>query len=169
MNRLSSLALTGICALLAQAAVSQEDTPMIASGSIVELEYTLTLTDGSLVYSNIGKEPIRYVHGEGSLFPALEAAFVGHAAHDEIQVELSPDQAYGPVKAELLQDVPVEDIPEDARKVGSILRAPNFEGAIRVREVREDTVVLDFNHPLAGEDLKFNVRVVTVEPGRAVE
>ena len=139
---------------------------MIAAGSTVELEYTLVLADGSVVHSNVGKEPIRYIHGDGSLFPALEAAFAGSVAHDEIEVQLSAAEAYGPVKPELLQSVPVNDIPEEARQVGVELRAGDFDGPIRVREVREDAIVLDFNHPLAGEELSFRVRILSVEPGQ---
>ena len=139
---------------------------MIAAGSTVELEYTLSLDDGSVVHSNAGKEPIRYVHGDNSLFPALEAAFAGRAVDDELEVQLSPAEAYGPVKPELLQSVPINEIPEEVRKVGAELRAAEFDGPIRVREVHEDTIVLDFNHPLAGEELSFRVRILSVEPGQ---
>lgn len=138
---------------------------MIAAGSTVELEYTLFLDGGSIVYSNVDKEPMRYVHGNGSLFAALEAAFAGLAANNEIEVELPSVEAYGAVNPALLQSVPLNDIPEEARKEGAELRAEGFYGPIRTSEEREDTVILDFNHPLAGADLSFYVRILAVESG----
>jgi FKBP-type peptidyl-prolyl cis-trans isomerase SlyD len=164
MNALKPFALV-ICAALAHPAFAAEEDPMIAAGSTVQLEFTLFLDDGSIVFSNVGKEPVRYVHGDGSLFAALESAFAGHVADDQIEVQLSPVEAYGAVNPELLQSVPINDIPEEARKEGVELRAEGFDGPIRVTEVQEDTVILDFNHPLAGEDLKFDVRILSVEPG----
>ena len=64
---------------------------------------------------------------------------------------------------DLFREVPIEQVPEEARNVGTILQAAEFNGEIRVHEVREDVVVLDFNHPLAGQTLVFDLRVISVE------
>ena len=61
-----------------------------------------------------------------------------------------------------MQEVPLDKIPEDARKVGTLLSAQGFDGPIRVAEVRPDVVVLDFNHPLAGKALTFDVLVLSI-------
>lgn len=138
---------------------------MIADGSTVRIEFSLTLSDGSLVQTNVGGDPLGYKHGEGQLLPALESALTGRIATDELEVQLSPEEAYGPVRPDLVSDVPIGDIPEDAREVGAMLQTAEFDGPIRVREVREDVVVLDFNHPLAGEELTYSIKILSVESG----
>ena len=135
----------------------------IADGSAVELEYTLMLAEtGETIQTNVGDAPLSYVHGQGLLLPALEQELMGHEANDEFEVQLAAAQAYGVVDPALYREVEAEQIPEGAREVGAMLSAPGYQGAIRVREVRDDMIVLDFNHPLAGEDLRFKIRVVSV-------
>lgn len=141
---------------------------MIVNGSTVAFEYTLTLADGSLVKSNVGQEPFRYVHGEVSFLPALQAVLVGHVVNDEIKIRLSPEEAYGPVKPDLFKDVPIDQIPEQARTVGAMLQVSGAKGSMRVHAIREDTVVLDFNHPLAGKELNFEIRILSVSSGHGL-
>ena len=136
---------------------------MISTGSSVSLEFTLTLADGTVVDSNVDGEPITYVHGEGKLLPALEAALTGMTEGERKTIALESADAFGPVNPEAFREVPIDDIPKDARIVGTKLSAEGFNGPIRVHEVGEATIVLDFNNPLAGEDVKFDVRVVSVE------
>lgn len=136
---------------------------MIEAGKTVGFEYTLKLDDGSVVQSNKGGEPLKYVHGENQILPALEQQLEGLDVDDEKNVKLPADEAYGEIKEEAFQEVPTEQIPEDARRVGAQLSAQGYNGAIRVHEVKDDTVVLDFNHPLAGQDLTFDIRVVSIE------
>ncbi|MBN1240243.1 MAG: peptidylprolyl isomerase [Gammaproteobacteria bacterium] len=136
---------------------------MIEAGKTVGFEYTLKLDDGSVVQSNKGGEPLKYVHGENQILPALEQQLEGLDVDDEKNVKLSAEDAYGEIKEEAFQEVPTEQIPEDARRVGAQLSAQGYNGAIRVHEVKDETVVLDFNHPLAGQDLMFDIRVVSIE------
>ena len=88
------------------------------------------------------------------------------AAHslvrERVKVKIEPDQAYGPIDPQKRQEIPLDKIPEDARKVGTLLSAQGFDGPIRVAEVRPDVVVLDFNHPLAGKALTFDVLVLSI-------
>lgn len=136
---------------------------MIEAGKTVGLEYTLSLEDGSVVQSNTGGEPLEYVHGEQQILPALEEELTGLAVNDEKTVELSAEKAYGEIDPEAFQEVDIDKIPEAARKVGAELRAEGYNGSIRVAEVKESIAVLDFNHPLAGEDLVFNIKVLSIE------
>ena len=136
---------------------------MIEAGKTVGFEYTLKLDDGSVVQTNKGGEPLKYVHGENQILPALEQQLEGLDVDEEKNVKLPAEEAYGDVKEEAFQEVPTEQIPEDARKVGAQLSAQGYNGAIRVHEVKDETVVLDFNHPLAGQDLTFDIRVVSIE------
>lgn len=136
--------------------------PVIARGSKVDIEYTLTLDDGSTVQSNVGGKPLSYVAGEGQIIPGLEAALDGKAARARVKVRIPAEQAYGLTDPKKMQEVPLDKIPEDARKAGTLLSAQGFDGPIRVAEVRPDVVVLDFNHPLAGKALTFDVLVLSI-------
>lgn len=136
---------------------------MIAEGNTVGMEFTLSLADGTVVDSNVDGDPLTYVHGEGQLLPELEAGLVGMAVDERKTINLEPAQAFGEVNPDAFREVPVDDIPEDSREVGAQLSAEGFEGSIRVSEIREETVMLDFNHPLAGQQLNFVVRVLTIE------
>jgi FKBP-type peptidyl-prolyl cis-trans isomerase 2 len=137
-------------------------TPVIAQGRKVEIEYKLTLDDGSTVQSNVGGTPLSFVAGEGQIIPGLEAALDGKAANERVKVKIAPEQAYGLVDAKNMQEIPIDKIPEDARKVGTLLSAQGIDGPVRVAEVRPDVVVLDFNHPLAGKALTFDVLVLSI-------
>ena len=137
-------------------------TAVIGKGKKVDVEFTLTLDDGTTVQSNVGGPPLAFVAGEGQIIPGLEAALQGKAARERVKVRIPPDQAYGPIDPKKVQEVPLDKIPEDSRKVGTLLRAQGFDGPIRVAEVRPDVVVLDFNHPLAGKALTFDVFVLSI-------
>ena len=139
---------------------------MIENGRSVSVEYTLKLDDGTTVDTNVGEEPLIYQHGNNEILPALEEALLGQAVGDSKQVKLTAEQGYGPVNPDAYQEVPVEEVPEEARVVGTLLVATTPEGEqqpIRVHELKQETVVLDFNHPLAGEALNFDVKIVAVE------
>ena len=138
---------------------------MIADGKQVSLEYTLKLDDGSTADTNVGRDPLVYQHGEGQILPALEAELAGMGVNDTKQVTLTADDGYGPVDPEAFQEVPLEAVPEDAREVNTMLVARTPEGeerAVRVHAVADDQITLDFNHPLAGETLHFDVTIVAI-------
>ncbi|MDH3419913.1 MAG: FKBP-type peptidyl-prolyl cis-trans isomerase [Gammaproteobacteria bacterium] len=142
---------------------AQEDDPVIGEGSTVGFEYTLSLSDGTVVESNVGGDPFSYTQGGSQILPALEAALNGLAVEDTRQVTLEPADAYGDVNPEAFQEIPIAQIPEEARVVGTILGAEGYQGPIRVHEVKEDIVILDFNNPLAGKTLTFDIRIVSLQ------
>jgi FKBP-type peptidyl-prolyl cis-trans isomerase 2 len=139
---------------------------VIEDGSKVSIEYTLTLDDGSTADTNVGGEPLVYNQGQQEILPALEEALVGLAAGDTKKVVLTAEEGYGLVDSDGFQDVEPDIVPEDARTVGTMLVASDPEGnqqPIRVHEVDEDKIVLDFNHPLAGEALTFDIKILEIE------
>jgi FKBP-type peptidyl-prolyl cis-trans isomerase 2 len=142
---------------------AQEEDSVIGEGTTVGFEYTLSLSDGTVVESNVGGDAFSYTQGGSQILPALEVALTGLAIDDTKQVTLEPADAYGDVNPEAFQEIPIAQIPEDARVVGTILGAEGFEGPIRVHEVKEDVVVLDFNNPLAGKKLTFDIRIVSLD------
>ena len=162
--------IASLCVLLAtfisSSALHAEEAKVIAEGSKVSLEYTLNIDGGETVDSNAGDEPLVYTQGSNEIIPALEEALNGLSAGDETQVTLQPEQAYGEVDPEAFREVPLEQIPEDARQPGQLLIMQDQQGnrqQIKVSEIRDDTAVLDLNHPLAGRTLHFDVKIIDVQ------
>ncbi len=154
------------CLAFAGAAAADESEYVVGEGREVALQYTLSLAaNGEVLESNVDGEPLVYMHGQGQLLPALEARLEGLSAGDERQVELEADEAYGEHNPELMQEVSPDMVPEEGREVGQVLVGSDGDGQpfeVRVAEVDEDRVLLDFNHPLAGEALRFDVTVLSV-------
>jgi FKBP-type peptidyl-prolyl cis-trans isomerase SlyD len=140
---------------------------MIRDGSVVRFEYTLSGENGEVIESNKGKDPVTYTHGQHEVIPGLEKALSGMEVNEEKSIRVQPEEAYGPVDAKAFKEVPKTEIPAEALKAGTALSARGPEGdvIIHVREVKQKTVILDFNHPLAGKTLNFDVKVLAIQPG----
>lgn len=161
---LSCLAMACLVASPGQA--EEEETLVIENGRTISVEYTLKLDDGTTVDTNVGEEALTYTQGSSEILPALEEALAGHKVGDTKEVKLTAEQGYGPVHPEAYQEVPLDQVPEDARTEGTMLVATGPDGQqqpIRVLEVNEETIVLDFNHPLAGQGLNFDVKILAIE------
>ena len=134
-------------------------------GKKISLEYTVFLEDGTQIDSNVGEDPLVFVLGSHQVFPALEQALFGLKVGDQKQVFLKPEEAYGPVIAEAFKEVDREAVPDAFRYVGAVLGIQDPAGGvypIRVHQVNDEKIVLDFNHPLAGKSLKFDVKVLGI-------
>jgi len=142
---------------------------MIVVGSRVSIEYTLTVNDGVVADSNVGGEPLVYEQGQHDILPALERALEGVGVGESRDVVIEADDGYGPIDETLFEKVPARVIPENGRYVGAYLVAQAKTGEqrqVRVHEVHGEEVVIDLNHPLAGQTLRFAIRVLSVElPG----
>ncbi|MGH7844886.1 MAG: FKBP-type peptidyl-prolyl cis-trans isomerase [Candidatus Binatia bacterium] len=146
-------------------AQTEKAETLIKDGSRVSLEYTLSDSNGTVIESNNGKQPLTYTHGQAQLLPALEKELAGLKPGDHRNVVLKPEDAYGQVDPNAFREVPKGNIPPESLKVGAQLAATSPQGQtypVRIHEVKDDTVVLDFNHPLAGKTLSFNVTIVNV-------
>jgi len=163
--RLTAGLLVGI-ASSAPAVSAEEEKKVVKAGNTVSIEYTLTLDDGSTADSNVGGEALVYEQGAEQILPALEAALVGLSVGDTKTVDLTAEQGYGPVHPEGFHTVPLEQIPEEARSAGAQLVSVDEQGnqrPVRVHEVREEEIVVDLNHPLAGQALHFDVKILAIE------
>ena len=139
---------------------------VIKNGATVSLEYTLSDDKGKVIESNKGKEPLSYTQGQGQLIPGLEKELLGMKVGGTKNVRVKPEDAYGPVNPKSFQEIPKANVPAEALKVGTTLVARNPQGQslpVRVSEIKEKTVVMDFNHPLAGKTLSFDVKVLDVK------
>jgi len=138
----------------------------ITDKSVVTIHFTLKDNEGKVIDSSEGQEPLVYMHGTNSLIPGLEKELEGKKTGDKMQVTVQPEDGYGNVNPELIQDVPrsafqgVEDI-----KPGMQFEAKSPEGhkqLITVQKVEEDSVTVNGNHPLAGHVLNFDISVEDV-------
>jgi FKBP-type peptidyl-prolyl cis-trans isomerase SlyD len=137
----------------------------VSNGKQVTLEYTLKLDDQSVVDTNVGGEPLKVTQGRHELIPGLEKALEGMATGEKKNVTVDPPEAYGTVDPKAFQEVNLNMVPADSRKVGTQLEGKTADGRKvfpRISEVKNETVVLDFNHPLAGKTLHVDVKVLDV-------
>ncbi|MCL4144865.1 UNVERIFIED_CONTAM: hypothetical protein GTU68_005837 [Idotea baltica] len=137
----------------------------VSAGKKISIHYVLKIED-KVVDSNVGAEPLVYTQGEKQIVPGLEKCLEGMAVGESKNVTVSPEEGYGPVEAKAIIEVPKEQIPAEAQAIGSTLQSQTPEGQVlqsTVVELKEDIIVLDFNHPLAGKTLEFEVEIAKVE------
>jgi FKBP-type peptidyl-prolyl cis-trans isomerase SlyD len=137
----------------------------VEPGQVVAMEYTLKV-DGQVADTSEGREPLEYVHGAGNIIPGLEREMIGMGVGESKEVVVAALDAYGEEDEKAFMDVPVDQFPKDIQmKVGTELQVQNQAGQpmyARIVQVGEKSVRLDFNHPLAGKELHFSVKVVDV-------
>src|SRR5574337_753608 len=146
------------------------DSQGIQNGSTVKLEYRLSDEKGAVLDTNEPQAPVIYTQGQGQIIPGFEKALNGLRVGDTKHVVVKPDEAYGPIRPEAFVEVPKERIPEKLQTVGAHLVAQGQNGQTRhafVKEIKEKTIVLDTNHPLAGKALTFDVKVMGIEPAQS--
>lgn len=146
----------------------------VADGVVVSLDYTLRLDDGEIIDSSEGQSPLEYLHGQGNIIPGLEKALVGMSAGDEKEVMVQAAEAYGEVDMDAFQIVPRSTFPEDMdleEGMGLNLRDAQSGQPVQatIAEIRDEGVMLDFNHPLAGETLHFQVKIPALRRATAEE
>jgi FKBP-type peptidyl-prolyl cis-trans isomerase 2 len=140
---------------------SAEKALQIADGMQVTMEYTLTLSDKTVVDTTKGHPPFSYTQGKREVIPGLEKALAGMKAGDKKRVTIAAADAYGLYDKTRIITIPKKNVPPEAT-VGSMLRSATGQSA-KVLEIKGDSVVIDTNHPLAGKDLTFDVNILKVE------
>lgn len=136
------------------------------SGDRVKINFTGKLDDGSVFANTEGSEPLEFKLGEGKIIPGIENAVEGMNVGESRTVTVTPEQAYGQHRDELVEEVSREKLPKDIEpQIGQRFEVPQQGGQpmiLRVTEVSEQTVTLDGNHPLAGRDLTFELELVEI-------
>lgn len=134
-------------------------------GDTVKVHYTGKLDDGTVFDSSSDREPLKFELGSGQLIPGFDAAVDGMKAGESCKVNIKSEEAYGPRRDEMVMDVPRTQLPADMEpEVGMRLQAGNGEEqfVVTVTGIGEETVTLDANHPLAGQDLNFEITLVEI-------
>ena len=158
--------LAGWLGIMALPVGAQEKAPTVSSGAEVSIEYTLKLDDKSVFDTNVGAEPLTFVQGSRQIVPGLEKALEGMKVGESKQVTVQPEEGYGPVQKEAVMEIGKDKIPGEAQQVGAQVQGRTGDGRVvraRVTEIKDSTVVLDFNHPLAGKRLHFDVKVLGIQ------
>lgn len=138
---------------------------VVADDVVVRLDYTLTLDDGEIVDSSAEDGPLEFLQGHGQIIPGLEEGLVGMTVGDEKEIVVTPDYAYGEYDPDAYELIPHDEFPGDFElEPGMALELYDEEtgepSEAFVAEIRKEGVVVDFNHPLAGETLFFQVKVI---------
>jgi len=135
-------------------------------GDTVRVHYTGKLEDGTVFDSSLDRDPVEFTLGAGQVIPGFEQAVVGMSPGESKTVEVPADQAYGPYREELVQEIDRELVPEDLKlEVGQQLAlrlSPGRSIRVTVTKLTESKVTLDANHPLAGKDLTFDLQLVEI-------
>ena len=138
----------------------------VETNSTVILNYTGKLEDGSVFDSSLveGREPLKATLGKNELITGFENGLVGMSIGEKKTVEIDPENAYGEILDHLIQEVDKTQMPGDV-EVGTALQAQTQMGPVQfiVKEIKDETVILDANHPLAGKKLIFDLEVVDIE------
>ncbi len=136
----------------------------VTDGSKVKVHYTGKLNDGTVFDTSQDREPLEFTVGQGQVIPGFEDAVRGMETGDSKNVTINCEQAYGQRRDDMILDVPRDRFPDEIPpKVGQQLMLRHPEGQefpAFIIDVKEDAITIDANHPLAGEDLDFEIELV---------
>ncbi|MBW2713512.1 MAG: peptidylprolyl isomerase [Deltaproteobacteria bacterium] len=135
----------------------------IENNAVVTLQYKLTNDTGEVLDTSEGEEPLVYLHGSDSIIPGLESALTGKGAGDQIEVTVQPEDGYGEFNEAMIQVIPREAFEGiDEIQPGMQFQAESPEGQLQivcVKEIGDEDITIDANHPLAGQVLNFDITI----------
>ena len=138
----------------------------VKKGDTVKVHYHGKLTDGSTFDSSEGREPLEFEVGGGMVIPGFDTGITGMAIGEKKTIQIPFDEAYGPKQEDMIMEFPKDRFPADlVPEAGMQLNMSNGQGQnipVVITEVNEDSVTLDANHPLAGEELVFDLELVEI-------
>ncbi|WP_188369048.1 FKBP-type peptidyl-prolyl cis-trans isomerase [Muriicola marianensis] len=139
----------------------------VKANDTIRVHYTGKLTDGQVFDSSLERDPLEVTLGQGALIPGFEKGLIDMQVNENKTITIPKEEAYGEVREELFQKVNKSDLPEEINpEVGMGLVATRPDGSeqqLRVVDVKEEHIVIDANHPLAGQDLIFDLTLVEIK------
>lgn len=143
------------------------------NGDVVKVHYTGKLEDGSVFDSSLERDPLQFTLGAGQMIKGFEAAVLGMEIGEEKVARLSPADAYGEVNENMIFPIKKANIPNEIQiAMGMQLNAQTNQGQpiqVTVVDIQDDQIMVDANHPLAGKELIFELKLVEVTPGEEAE
>ncbi len=171
MNKTLSALAVGLTAAFGLSMAVYAADPVVTAGKQVKLDYTLTVNN-QVVETSVGKIPLVYMVGDGRIIPGLAKALDGMHVGEQKLISVEPKDAYGEVDPKAFKEFPKTTMPKNIEpKVGMVLQAQAPDGSsfpTMISEIKDKTVVLDFNHPLAGKKLQFDVKILSIEDAPAM-
>ena len=140
----------------------------ITKDKVAAIHYTLRDSEGNILDSSQGKDPLYYLHGAQNLIPGMEEGLEGHSKGDQLKLEVTPEKGYGKRDLNLVEEVPRQAFGGQTIEIGMQFET-NDGQVITVTKVSPDTVTVDANHPLADQDLHFDVEILDVRDATADE
>jgi FKBP-type peptidyl-prolyl cis-trans isomerase SlyD len=141
----------------------------VQKNTIVGIHYTIVANEKEEVFSNLDFEPEQYVHGAISIFPMVAKALEGHMVNDTVQVTLPPHYAYGAINEKMIQTFPITlfDNISDL-EIGTYIQIPGGNEA-KLLQKNQDSILVDANHPLAGAELHYTIKIASIRPATPIE
>lgn len=144
----------------------------VKEGDTIKVHYHGRLTSGETFDSSEGRQPLEFKVGAGMVIKGFDVGVMGMQVGDKKTINIPVDEAYGPVDPGMVIEFPKERFPQDLNpEVGMTLNMTNGSGQnfrVVVKEVMDQAVILDANHPLAGQDLVFDIEVVSIDGGSKI-
>ena len=136
----------------------------VSKGKVISLEYTLKLEDGKVVDTNVGGDPLTFTQGNNQIIRGVESALEGMEVGQAKQAVVPPVEGYGDPDPGAFHEMPKENLPQEIQVCTQLHGKDTSGREIRpiVSAIKDETVLLDFNHPLAGKTLYFDLKVVNV-------
>ncbi|MBF0531923.1 MAG: peptidylprolyl isomerase [Candidatus Omnitrophica bacterium] len=164
MNKALFSMVMGALFLLSAVTVKAENK-VIAAGKLVKMDYTLTV-DGKVVDTSAGKQPLQYIQGQHQIIPGLERQLEGMKVGDQKKIIVLAVEGYGMPNKNFIVEAPKTNLAKGiVLEKGIVLQTQTQDGQVhagKVVEIKDKTMMIDFNHPLAGKDLVFDVKIVDV-------
>lgn len=132
------------------------------SQQVISFHYSLTDADGVVIESSKDRDPVSFISGMGMIVPGLEKEIINFTAGQKGRVEVKAEEGYGLIDFAKYVQVPRESLPKQDIKVGDMFQSSQSPLPFTVKQITETHVVLDGNHPLAGEDLIFDVEILEI-------
>ncbi len=142
----------------------------VSKNKVVSIYYTANDDDGNIVDTNVGYEPLQYLHGHNNILAALEVALKGMQTGDQKKLVLNPEEAYGIYNASLVIKIDKKIFAKEAVQIetGQVVEFDDGKN-LMIRSIGGDEVTLDGNHPFAGKTLHFSVKIVSIREATAEE
>ena len=138
----------------------------IETGMSVTLHFSLVLEDGHIIDSNFESEPATFSVGDGNLLPGFESTLMGLVNGDEREFTIPPEQAFGQHNPQNVQVVERGNFDQEELELGAMFSFQNGDGEVPgvIVDVDDNEVMIDFNHPLAGKNIIFQVKIIDIAP-----